>query len=51
MIKFKPKISELEKFRENLKKSLKTEDRNVFKILSWRDKLKKKQKSKLNLLI
>tara|TARA_B100001057_G_C22826366_1_gene941589 strand:- start:1367 stop:2077 length:711 start_codon:yes stop_codon:yes gene_type:complete len=50
MIKFKPKISELEKFRENLKKSLKTEDRNVFKILSWRDKLKKKTKIKTKLI-
>ncbi len=50
MIKFKPKISELEKFRENLKKSLKIEDRNVFKILSWRDKLKKKTKIKTKLI-
>ena len=48
MIKFYPKTSALKKFRKNLEKSLKIEDGNIKKILLWRNKLKKKQKLKLN---
>ena len=42
MIKFNPKISELKKFRKNLKNLLLIEDQNIQKILSWRNKLLKK---------
>ena len=50
MIKFNPKISELKKFRKNLKKSLLIEDQNIQKILSWRNKLLKKTKIKTKLI-
>ena len=50
MIKYKPKISELEKFRNILKKSIQHEDDNINKILSWRKKLLKKTKIKTKLI-
>ena len=50
MIKFNPNISELKKFRKNLKKSLLIEDQNIQKILSWRNKLLKKTKIKTKLI-
>ena len=50
MIKFYPKISELEKFRKILKKSLLIEDDEIKNILSWRNKLIKKSKIKTKLI-
>ena len=48
MIKYKPKISELKKFRNILQKSIPHEDDSINKILLWRKNYLKKLKLKLN---
>ena len=50
MIKYKPKISELKKFRNILQKSIPHEDDSINKILLWRKKLLKKTKIKTKLI-